>query len=88
MNEEIKMLPKNNIDKVLLVISVFLYICSLVPFKEWFILGGGVLSTIFLLISIILQIKNTTKMKFFVIVCLSVSLITDLIFYLSILTIF
>lgn len=88
MNEEIKTPQKNNTDKLILAISIFLYICSLVPFAEWFILGGTALSLIILLVTSILQKREATKMKLLSIVCLSVVLVTNIVFYLSILTIF
>ena len=88
MNEEIKIPQKNNTDKLILAISIFLYICSLVPFAEWFILGGTILSLIILFVTIILQKREATKMKLLSIVCLSVVLVTNIVFYLSILTIF
>lgn len=88
MNEEIKTPQKNNTDKLILAISIFLYICSLVPFAKWFILGGTALSLIILLVTSILQKREATKMKLLSIVCLSVVLVTNIVFYLSILTIF
>ena len=88
MNEEIKTVQKNNADKLILAISIFLYICSLVPFAKWFILGGATLSLIILTITSVLQKKEATKKKLLSIVCLSVALVTDVVFYLSILTIF
>lgn len=68
------------IEKVILIISCLLFVFSIVPISKQLIVFGIVTSSILLIMSIVLQIKEKSKIKFIAILINSCSLITDIVF--------